>query len=108
MKEKNKKAILYTALISAAVGDILPTPADSLYFHLENKWIKQLNNKEITQQQYWTREALAYYGLNPLWWISVLGAIALTKGKIKNKLIVASSIVGAGAVISVLSNNIKK
>jgi hypothetical protein len=51
---------------------------------------------------------LYYYGLNPIWWSLVLGALVLTKGTYTSKLKVGLTIVGAGAVIGVLNKNIKK
>lgn len=101
-------AIIYAGAIGLLLSDIIPTPADGVYFYLQQKNKAKLERKEITPAQYWKREAFAYYGLNPLWWSLVLGALVLTKGDYTNKLKVGLSIIGAGAVIGVLNRNIKK
>jgi hypothetical protein len=108
LKTGNGDAILYAGAIGLLLSDIIPTPADGVYFYLEQKNKEKLNRKEITPKQYWRREAIAYYGLNPLWWSLVLGAMVLTKGHYTNKLKVGLAIIGGGAVIGVLNQNIKK
>jgi hypothetical protein len=70
---------------------------------------KQLLNKgEITPKQYWTRDAVMYYGLNPLWWLLVLGIVIKTKGGLDNKVKWGLGLVSAGVVIGVISKNIKE
>lgn len=101
-------AILYAGAIGLLVSDIIPTPADSLYFSLMQKNKKKLEDGEITPKQYWTREAGLYYGLNPLWWGLVLSALYFTKGNNTNKIKVGIGIVAAGAVVGVLNKNIEK
>lgn len=101
-------AIVYAGALGLLLSDIIPTPADSLYFSIMQKQKHKLENKEITPKQYWTREAMAYYGLNPLWWSLVLGALYITKGDYTQKAKIGFGIIGAGAVLGVLNKNIKK
>ena len=101
-------AIVYAGALGLLLSDVIPTPADGVYFWLMKKERDKYNNKEITAKQYWTREALAYYGLNPLWWALVLGALYYTKGDYTNKLKVGVGIISAGAVAGVLYQNIKQ
>jgi len=108
IKSGHGNAIVYAGALGLIASDIIPTPADGLYFYLMQKEKKKLENKEITPKQYWTREALLYYGLNPIYWSLVLGAIVLTKGDYAAKMKVGLAIIGAGAVIGVLNSNIKK
>lgn len=108
---KNKgagEAVLYAGLLGLLISDIVPTPADALYFRLMEKNKQKLENKEITPRQYWTRDAVLYYGLNPLWWSIVLGAVVLTKGDLSNKIKVGLAVVGGGVVIGALSKNIRE
>ncbi len=108
---KNKgagEAVLYAGLLGLLISDIVPTPADALYFRLMEKNKQKLENKEITPRQYWTRDAALYYGLNPLWWSIVLGAVVLTKGDLSSKVKVGLAIIGGGVVIGALSKNIKE
>jgi hypothetical protein len=108
IKEGSGEAILYAGLIGLVVSDIVPTPADAIYFRLMEKNKQKLNNKEITPKQYWERDALLYYGLNPIWWSLVLGAVVLTKGSLTHKAKLAIGLVGAGAVFGVLQKNIEE
>jgi uncharacterized membrane protein YkvI len=101
-------AVLYAGVIGLLLSDIIPTPADAIYFRLQEKNKTKLENKLITPKQYWTRDAVAYYGLNPLWWSLVLGAVLFTKGDVGQKAKVGLAIIGGGAVLGVLSKNIKE
>lgn len=108
---KNKgagEAVLYGGLIGLIVSDIIPTPADGLYFRLMAKNKAKLEAKELTPKQYWTRDALLYYGLNPLWWSLVALTVVSVKGGLDDKLKWGIALVGAGAVIGVLNKNIKE
>ena len=102
------EAVLYAGLIGLVVSDIVPTPADAIYFRSMAINKRKLEAKEITPKQYWTRDALLYYGLNPLWWSIVLGAVVLTKGDLGKKLKIGIALVGGGAVIGVISKNIRE
>lgn len=109
VKEKGAgEAVLYAGLLGLLVSDIVPTPADALYFRLMEKNKQKLENKQITPREYWTRDAVLYYGLNPLWWSIVLGAVVLTKGDLSNKIKVGLALVGGGAVFGALSKNIRE
>ena len=101
-------AILYAGALGLLLSDLIPTPADALYFNLMQKQNKKLENKEITPKQYWKKEAFLYYALNPLWWSVVLGSLYITKGDYSNKIKVGIAVISAGAVISVLNKNIIK
>lgn len=101
-------AIVYAGALGLLLSDVIPTPADGVYFWLMKKERDKFNNKEITAKQYWTREAFAYYGLNPLWWALVLVALYYTKGDYTNKLKVGVGLISAGAVAGVLYQNIKQ
>lgn len=101
-------AVVIAGAIGLVLSDVIPTPADAIYFHLMQKNKKRLENKQITPKQYWTREAVLYYGLNPLWWSLVLGTMLLMKGDYTQKLKVGVAIIGAGAVAGVINKNIRK
>jgi len=69
---------------------------------------RKLEEGSITPRQYWTRDAALYYGLNPIWWLLVLGVVVSTKGGLDDKLKLGIGIVGAGAVFGVISKNIRE
>jgi hypothetical protein len=100
-------ATLYAFETGLIISDVLPSPADAIYLYLNRKYNKQLENGQITAKQYWVRELLIYYGLNPLWWALVLGLTIATKGTNKDKIKIAAGLVGTGAVIGVIAKNIQ-
>lgn len=102
------EAVLYAGLLGLLLSDIVPTPADAVYFRMMEKNKQKLEKKEITPKEYWTRDAVMYYGLNPLWWLLVLGIVIKTKGGLDNKVRWGLGLVSAGAVIGVISKNIKE
>jgi hypothetical protein len=108
VKEGHGEAVLYAGAIGLLVSDIIPTPADSVYFYFQQKNKKKLEENQITPKQYWQREAFWYYTANPIWWSLVLSALYFTKGTLNNKVKVGLGIVAAGAVIGVINKNIKK
>jgi len=107
-KSGHGNAILYATMIGLIASDIIPTPADAIYFKIERNLRDKWKAGTITPKQYWTYEGLAYYGLNPLWWSLVLGATIFTKGDYTQKMKVGVTILGAGAVIGVLYSNVRK
>lgn len=102
------EAVLYAGLIGLVLSDIIPTPADAVYFRLMARNKKLLSKGEISPKQYWTRDAVLYYGLNPIWWSLVLLAVWKTKGDVQNKVKTVTILLGAGAVIGVLAKNIEE
>lgn len=102
------EAVLYAGLLGLVISDIIPTPADAIYFRMMEKNKQKLEEKKITPREYWTRDAMLYYGLNPLWWTLVLVAVVNTKGGIDNKLKLGIGLIGAGAVFGVISKNIRE
>lgn len=106
--EQQKRLLLLTGMVGLVASDIIPTPADGIYFYLERGLRDGYINGTITPKQYWAWKTIYYYGLNPLWWLAVLGVTASIHADVKHKLYIASGIIGAGAVAGVIMNNIKK
>lgn len=101
------EAVLYASLLGLVASDIIPTPADAVYFRLMEKNKTMLEAGKITPRQYWTRDAALYYGLNPIWWLLVLGVVVNAKGGLDDKLKLGVALVGAGAVFGVINRNIR-
>ena len=105
---KGKNGLLLAVGVGLILSDIIPTPADGLYFKLQQSNKEKLNKGEITPRQYWTRDALAYYGLNPIWWTAVLGASMYFGKSFEQKRNIMLSLVAGGVVFGVLYSNVKK
>ncbi len=104
----SKELIIITALIGAAIGDILPTPADGLYFFKQKQLNDQLAKGEITPRKYWIMDAVYYYSLNPLYWLILAFIVYAIKGDYHLKVKVLLVILAGGMVIGILAKNIKK
>lgn len=101
-------AILYAGAIGLILSDIIPTPADALYFHTEKKLRDLWTENKITPKQYYVRSASAHYFYKPIWWILVLGAMHYKQGDFKDKAKIGLAMVGVGAVIGLIYRNYKK
>ena len=108
LHEVHGKSLLYVAALSFIIADIVPTPADSLYFRHQQKLKSKLAKAEITPKQYWTREALAYYSFNPLYWALLFGVTISLNISVKNKMRLALGLIAAGGVVGAIANNIRK
>lgn len=104
MEEK----LIYTALIAAALGDLIPTLADAVYFDQQQKQKQKLNDGVITPKQYWLTEAFLYYGLNPIYWLLIFLIVYNVKGDYHLKAKVALGIIAFGVVVFIIQKNIKK
>lgn len=99
---------LYIAGLAFILADVLPTPADAMYFNAQRKLRLELEAGKITPKQYWERDALYYYAFNVIWWLIVFLITVAVKGDTKRKAIVFISLLSGGAVVGVISNNIRK
>lgn len=108
MQDKRHNQLLLAVGVGLILSDIIPTPADAVYFHYEQKNKQKLEEGKITPKQYWTRDALLYYGTNPLWWGSVLGFSLLIGKTFEQRRNILISLIAGGIVIGVLHKNIKR
>jgi hypothetical protein len=99
---------LYAGLIGLVVSDLIPTPADAFYFNDERKLRNRWKQGEIKPEEYWEKSASNYYLYNAVWWALVGLATIYTKGSAEDKILTMGSLIGAGAVISVIYTNIQK
>lgn len=100
-------ALIYTAIITAAVTDFIPTPADYFYFRTQEKIKQELKNGTISPTQYWIRDAASYYLYNPAWWILFGFAVVKFGHTTQDKVKIAIGLASAGAVVGILAKNIK-
>lgn len=107
-KSEHAVAGLYIAILAAAAGEIIPDPSDAVYFSLDRKWRVQLEKGEITPEQYWKYKTAAYFLIDFLWWMLIFVVAVSIKGDIRDKAIVVGGIVGGGALIGIVAENIRK
>lgn len=97
--------IILAAGIAAIASDLIPTPADAIFFSANKKSRDAFIKGEINEKQYWWRQIDSYYLPNAAWWTLVLLATMAVKDQ--NKLKVALALVSGGVVIGILAKNIK-
>jgi hypothetical protein len=101
-------ALIYTAILSAMIANVVPTPSDAIYFWQQGVNKEKLDKGEITPTQYWTRDVVGYYTYTALWYGLVLTIVASMGGTYKTKAKILLGTLGAGIVVRVVANNIKK
>jgi uncharacterized membrane protein YkvI len=104
----HKTKILYAVGLGLFLSDLIPTPADAVYFSFQRNNKQKLEEGKITPKQFWIRDAVGYYGFNPIWWASVFGASALLGKNFNQKRNIFIGLIAGGIVLSVLNKNIKK
>jgi uncharacterized membrane protein YkvI len=107
MENHHKVKLLYAVGAGLLLSDLIPTPADGVYFNYQKNNKQKLEKEEITPKQYWIRDAVGYYGFNAIWWTSVLGASYLLGKDFIQKRNLMIGLIAGGVVFSVLNKNIK-
>ncbi len=108
-KEGNGNTIIYTALLAAMLANCIPTVADGWYFSLQQRWKQQLEDKKITDQEYWWYDVLGYYGITAGYYgILLVGVLALGQTSVSFKSKLLLGIIGGGFVVSVVMKNVQK
>jgi hypothetical protein len=105
---RHASGVLYAGAVGLLLSNVIPTPADALYYHTEKKLRDKWESGEITPEKYWQKTASAYYLYKPVWWGLVITAMYFTKGDVKNKAKIGLMIVGAGAVVGIIYKNYTK
>jgi hypothetical protein len=103
----NGNAILYTALIAAAIANTLPTPFDSVYFTRINKLERQFDLGEISAEKLEYHVAAEYYLWTSLWYAALFTGIYAFGGQYKNNAKVLLALVGGGLVLGAVQKNIE-
>jgi uncharacterized membrane protein YkvI len=105
---EHKEKILLALGAGLFLSDLIPTPADAVYFNYVRNNRLKLENEEITPKKYWTNEAIAYYGFNAVWWAGVIGVSYYFGKDFKQKRKIFIGLIAGGVTIAVLNRNIKK
>lgn len=108
MKDSRHNQLLLAVGIGLIASDLIPTPADAVYFNYMRNNKQKLEEGEITPKQYWTRDAVSYYGLNPLFWAGVLGVSFLAGKSYEQRRNILIGLIAGGVVIGVIHRNIRK
>jgi len=108
MSNGGENGALYIALLSAAAGNFLPSPADALIFWRQRVDAQKWASGEITSTQKWARGLFLYYTAAPAWYTLLFAGVFFFGKTTKQKLMIATAVIGGGAIIGVVANNIKE
>ena len=108
VKDGNGNALVFTALLAAAIANSLPTPFDSIYFSRQQKLKSDLEDGKITVENYWWHDTGEYYLWTSLWYVSLLAVVAAMGGTYKTNARILIALASGGLVVGVVAKNIKK
>ena len=107
VSEGNGNTLIYTALIAAAVANILPTPFDGIYFRRVNTLQREYDEKKITAEKLEWHVAGEYYLWTSAWYVALFTGIYAFGGKYKNNAKILLALAAGGLVIGSVQKNIK-
>jgi hypothetical protein len=107
IEDGNGNAIIYTALIAAAIANTLPTPFDAVYFSRINKLQRQFDLGEISAEKLEYHVAGEYYLWTSLWYLALFTGIYAFGGQYKNNAKVLLALAGGGLVLGAVQKNIQ-
>ena len=105
--EGNGNTIIYTALIAAALANMVPTPFDSIYFRRVNQLERDFDEGKISATSLETHVALEYYVWTAAWYAALFTGVYAFGGKYKNNARVLLALVAGGLVVGAVQKNIE-
>lgn len=105
--EGNGNALIYTALLAAAIANTLPTPFDSIYFRRMNILQREYDEKKISPEKLEWHVAGEYYLWTSLWYVTLFTGIYAFGGKYKANAKILLTLVAGGLVIGAVNKNIE-
>lgn len=108
IKNGNGNTLIYTALLSGAIANTLPTPFDGIYFRRVNELRIAYDNKKITAEKMETSIALEYYLWTSLWYVALFGGLYAFGGKYHYNARILLLLTGGGLVIGSVQKNIQR
>jgi len=107
VNEGNGNALIYTALIAAAVANTLPTPFDGIYFRRVNKLQREYDDKTISAEKLEWHVAGEYYLWTSLWYATLFTGIYAFGGKYKTNARILLALAAGGLVLGAVQKNIQ-
>jgi hypothetical protein len=108
IKNGNGNTLIYTALLSGAIANSLPTPFDGIYFRRINQLKIDYDNKKISAEKMENHIALEYYLWTSLWYVTLFTGLYAFGGKYHNNARILLLLVGGGLVIGSVQKNIER
>jgi hypothetical protein len=107
INDGNGNTLLYTALISAALANTIPTPFDSIYFRRINKLNRDYEARKISAEKLEWQTAGEYYLWTSLWYVALFTGVYAFGGQYKTNAKILLALVAGGLVIGSVQKNIE-
>jgi len=107
IKDGHGNTLIYTALIAACLSNIIPTPADYLFFRKTNELERAFDAGEISAEKAEIGVTLGYYGYTTLWYAVLFLGVYSFGGTYKNNARVLLGLLASGLVIGAVAKNIQ-
>lgn len=108
VKNGNGNALIFTAILSAAIFNSLPTPMDGVYFYRISQLKRDYESGKISAEKFEWHLCLEYYLWTSLWYLGIGGILLLANKDYKTNVKILGTFVAAGLVIGVVEKNIQK
>ena len=107
INEGNGNALIYTALLSGALANAIPTIADSIYFRRVNQLERDFDAGKITAEKLEWHVAGEYYVWTAGYYLLLFTAIYSFGGKYKTNAKILLGLLAGGFVVSTINKNIQ-
>ncbi len=108
IKDGNGNALIMTAVLAAAIANVLPTPLDAKYFSRQYELKKDLEDGKITPESYWWHDVGEYYFWTALWYAGIFVVLQASGGSYQTRSRWLIALIGGGLVVGVVQKNVKK
>ena len=105
--EGNGNALLYTALLSGALANAIPTIADSIYFRRVNQLERDFDAGKISAEKLEWHVAGEYYVWTASYYLLLFTALYSFGGKYKTNAKILLGLIAGGFVVSTIKKNIQ-
>jgi hypothetical protein len=105
---RHSDGVLYAGAVGIILSDIIPTPAEAVFYYRERDLKQKWEEGKITPQQYYRGSYKSLHIAKSLWWIGVLGAMYFKKGTTQKKAMFGLALVGGGAIAGIIYRNMRK
>jgi len=103
----NAKGGLYAVLIGMALGNLMPSISDGIYFLAQAKLRDRWKRGEISATQYWKKNVIYYYTIPCTYWILVALVVINIKGNANQKMKITLALLGGGVVAGIIMKAIQ-
>lgn len=105
---RHSDGVLYAGAVGIILSNIIPTPAEAVFYYREKSLKKQLEEGKISPEAYYRGNYRSLHYSKSIWWIGILAAMYFHKGNTQNKAMFGLALVGGGAVAGLVYKMMRK